>query len=75
MVRLGLRLALRSGREGLVRFVLTASAVAVGVAVFLVVLAYFHAYQVTTDRPAWEDTRGDPGKPAVRVCHGRALEL
>ena len=45
MVRLGLRLAMRSGREGLVRFVLTASAVGIGVAVLLVVLAYFHAYQ------------------------------
>jgi len=39
MVRLSLQLALRSGREGLLRLLITAAAVAVGVALLLGVLA------------------------------------
>ena len=45
MFRLGLQLTLRSGREALVRLLITAAAVAVGVALLLGVLAEFHAYQ------------------------------
>ena len=58
MYRLGLRLTLRSGREPFVRLVLTAAAVAVGVAILLAVLADFHAFQVTNNRPSWENTEG-----------------
>ena len=61
MVRLGLRLTLRSGREGLVRLVLTAVAVAIGVAVLLAVLAEFHAFQATSGRPCWECTEAARG--------------
>jgi len=57
MIRLGLYLALRSGREALIRFILTALAVAIGVAVLLVVLSDFHAFQTTVDRPWWEGTQ------------------
>lgn len=56
MLRLGWRLTLRSGREALVRLIITACAVAVGVLVLLSVLAYFHAFQATTLRPSWEST-------------------
>ena len=50
MVRLGLQLTLHSGREALVRLVITAAAVAVGVALLLGVLAEFHAFQANADQ-------------------------
>lgn len=56
MLRLSTRLAIAGGREGRVRLVVTAVAVAIGVAILLAVLADFHAFQVTNNRPAWEDT-------------------
>jgi hypothetical protein len=58
MYRLGLRLVARSGREALLRLVVTSLAVGVGVAILLCVLAEFHAYQTTSNRPSWESTRG-----------------
>jgi ABC-type antimicrobial peptide transport system permease subunit len=58
MYRLGLRLTLRSGREPFVRLLVTAAAVAVGVAIMLCVLADFHAFTTTNDRPSWESTQG-----------------
>ena len=58
MYRLGLRLTLRSGREPFVRLIVTAAAVAVGVAIMLAVLADFHAFRVTSYRPSWESTSG-----------------
>src|SRR5215813_6875559 len=58
MYRLGLRLTLRSGREPFVRLLVTAGAVAVGVAIMLAVLADFHAFRVTSYRPSWESTNG-----------------
>src|SRR5437763_2858156 len=64
MVRLGLRLSLRGGREALIRLVLTASAVAVGVGVLLAVLADYHAFQVTNGKPCWECSRGLTGPPS-----------
>jgi hypothetical protein len=60
MYRLGLQLSLRSGREALIRLILTMMAVAVGVAILLAVLADFHAFQVTNNRPSWESTQGTP---------------
>ncbi len=64
MVRLGLALSLRSGREALIRLVLMASAVTVGVAVLLSVLADLHAFQATNNRPCWECTHGAaPARP------------
>jgi hypothetical protein len=58
MYRLGLRLTLRSGREPFVRLLVTAAAVAVGVAIMLCVLADFHAFTTTNNRPSWESTQG-----------------
>jgi FtsX-like permease family protein len=63
MVRLGLRLSLRSGREGLTRLILTAAAVGIGIALLLSVFAEFHAFQVSNGRQCWECTaRGGPGE-------------
>jgi hypothetical protein len=58
MYRLGLRLTLASGREPFVRLVVTAVAVAIGVAIMLAVLADFNAFKTTNDRPSWESTQG-----------------
>jgi hypothetical protein len=58
MYRLGLRLTLRSGREPFVRLVVTAVAVAIGVAIMLCVLADFNAFKTTNNRPYWEATQG-----------------
>jgi hypothetical protein len=58
MLRLGLRLTLDAGREALVRLVVVAAAVAVGVTVLLCVAADFHAYTTTTARACWECTSG-----------------
>lgn len=60
MFRLGLRLTLRSGREALIRLIVTSAAVAVGVAILLAVLADFHAFEVTNNRPDWEGTQSIP---------------
>jgi hypothetical protein len=60
MFRLGLQLTLRSGREALVRLLITAGAVAVGVALLLGVLAEFHAYQANSHKPCWSCTQGAP---------------
>jgi hypothetical protein len=60
MLRLGLRLTLRSGREAVARLVITAAAVAVGVALLLGVLAEFHAFQANASQPCWSCTTGTP---------------
>jgi hypothetical protein len=67
MIRLGLRLALHSGREALTRLLLTTVAVALGVAVLLGVLAVFHAFQADANRSCWECTQGAavPGSTAL----------
>jgi hypothetical protein len=56
MFRLGARLSLTGGREGRARLVVTAIAVAIGVTILLAVLADFHAFQTTNNRPFWEGT-------------------
>jgi hypothetical protein len=60
MYRLGLQLTLRSGREAFVRLLVTAVAVAIGVAIMLAVLADFNAFKTTNNRPSWESTQGQP---------------
>jgi len=54
MIRMGMRLTLRGGREAVIRLVVTALAVAVGVTVILGVYSLFNAYQGTTNRQCWE---------------------
>ncbi|HZP53436.1 FtsX-like permease family protein [Actinocrinis sp.] len=56
MIRLGLRLTLSSGREGITRLIATALAVAVGVTVLLAVLGDYHAFQAGAARQCWECT-------------------
>ena len=58
MLRLGWQFSVRGGRETVVRLLVTASAVAVGVAIMLCVLADFHAFQVTSNKACWECTQG-----------------
>ncbi|HUO39680.1 MAG TPA: FtsX-like permease family protein, partial [Mycobacterium sp.] len=65
MGRLGLRLSLRGGREALVRLLLTSLAVAIGVTILLGVFADYHAFQVTSRRPAWEKTQPAAGDAPV----------
>lgn len=60
MLRLGLRLTLRSGREAMVRLMITAAAIAVGVALLLGVLAEFHAFQANANQACWSCTTGQP---------------
>jgi hypothetical protein len=69
MLRLGLQLTLRSGREGLVRLLITAAAVAVGVALLLGVLAEFHAFQANANQPCWSCTQGE-AVPGTLPSHG-----
>ena len=70
MYRLGLHLSLRSGREPFVRLMVTAVAVAIGVAIMLAVLADFHAFQTTNNRPSWESTQGQPvGRDYASAAH------
>jgi len=69
MLRLGLQLTLRSGREALVRLLITAAAVAVGVALLLGVLAEFHAYQDNGNKQCWSCTQGAP-VPSTLPAHG-----
>ncbi len=69
MVRLSLQLALRSGREGLLRLLITAAAVAVGVALLLGVLAEFHAFQANASQPCWSCSQG-AAVPRTLPSHG-----
>jgi len=69
MLRLGLQLTLRSGREAMVRLLITAAAVAVGVALLLGVLAEFHAFQASGNRACWSCTQGK-SVPAALPTHG-----
>ncbi len=56
MIRLGLHMALRGGREALVRLLVTAASVGIGVGLLLSVLAMYHAYQDTVAKPCWQCT-------------------
>lgn len=70
MLRLGLQLTLRSGREAFVRLAITAAAVAVGVALLLGVLAEFHAFQAQSSQPCWSCTQGQAPLPRTLPAHG-----
>ena len=63
MIRLGLRLTLRSGREPLVRVLVTAAAVALGVGLLLAALAGVNGLHAQTDRGAWLDTSAQASRP------------
>jgi hypothetical protein len=69
MIRLGLQLTLHSGREAFVRLLVTAAAVAVGVALLLGVLAEFHAFQANANQACWSCTQG-ASVPSALPAHG-----
>jgi len=56
VIRLGLRLTFRGGREAIARLVITALATALGVGMLLSTVAGMHAVQVQDDRYAWLET-------------------
>ncbi|HEY2284557.1 MAG TPA: FtsX-like permease family protein [Streptosporangiaceae bacterium] len=75
MTRFGLRLTLRGGREGLVRLIVTAVAVAIGVTILLAVLADFNAFRTANGRPCWECTAGPSVTTAARAAPAARAEL
>ena len=56
MIRLGLRLSLNGGKEAVVRVLVTAAAVALGVGLLLAALAGGNGLSTQTDRGAWLDS-------------------
>jgi hypothetical protein len=64
MIRLGLRLAVSGGREAVVRLVIVAAAVGIGVGLLLTVISAVNAVGVQNDRYAWLDT-GTAAAPAA----------
>jgi len=69
MLQLSLRLTLRSGREALVRLLVTAAAVAAGVALLLGVLGELHAFESNAYKACWSCTHG-ASVPAALPAHG-----
>jgi hypothetical protein len=63
MIRLGLRLTLQSGREPLLRVLVTAAAVALGVGLLLAALAGVNGLHAQTSRGAWLDTSAQASRP------------
>ena len=64
MIRLGLRLTLGSGREALLRVLVTAAAVALGVGLLLAALAGINGLHAQSDRGAWLNSAVQPAPPA-----------
>jgi len=61
MIRLGVRLAVRSGREALVRLAVITAAVGIGVGLLLSVLAIYQGYQASVAKACWQCTDPAPG--------------
>jgi hypothetical protein len=71
VIRLGLRLTLRGGKEAATRLIVTAAAVALGVGLLLTTLAGINALIAQNDRAAWLNTGvGGPG-PAGATAPGK----
>jgi hypothetical protein len=68
VIRLGLRLAVSGGREAVVRLIVLAAAVGIGVGLLLAVVAAVNAVGVQNDRYAWLDTGGPAATCAGEVC-------
>jgi hypothetical protein len=62
VIRLGLRLAVSGGREAVVRLVIVAAAVGIGVGLLLTVVSAVNAVGMQNGRYAWLDT-GTPATP------------
>jgi hypothetical protein len=63
MIRLGLRLTFGSGREALLRVLVTAVAVALGVGLLLAALAGINGLHAQSDRGAWLNSAVQPTPP------------
>jgi hypothetical protein len=64
MIRFGVRLTLRGGREAMVRLIITAAAVALGVGLLLTTLAGINAVNVQNGRYAWLETSFASASPS-----------
>jgi hypothetical protein len=64
VIRFGLRLTLRGGREAAIRLVLTTAAVALGTGLLLITLAGVNAVNTQNARYAWLNTGPSPVSPA-----------
>ncbi|HEY4464293.1 MAG TPA: FtsX-like permease family protein, partial [Streptosporangiaceae bacterium] len=65
MIRLGLRLTVSGGREAVVRLVILAGAVGIGVGLLLTVVSAVNAVGTQNGRYAWLDTGTRPGGAAA----------
>jgi FtsX-like permease family protein len=65
VIRIGLRLSVNSGKEAVVRLVVTAAAVAIGVGLLLVTVAGVHAVHAQDVREAWLNTTAHNERPSV----------
>jgi hypothetical protein len=65
MIWLGLRLTLGSGREALLRVLVTAAAVALGVGLLLAALAGINGLHAQSDRGAWLNSAVQPTPPTT----------
>ncbi len=63
MIRLGLRLTFGSGREALLRVLVTAAAVALGVGLLLAALAGINGLHAQSDRGGWLNSAVQPTPP------------
>jgi hypothetical protein len=65
MIRLGLRLAVAGGREAVIRLVVTAAAVALGVTMLLAAVAGINAVNAQNARFAWLSTSVESSHPSA----------
>ena len=72
MIRLGLRLTVSGGREAVVRLVILAGAVGIGVGLLLTVVSAVNAVGTQNGRYAWLDTGTRPGGAAASSGSGAA---
>lgn len=70
MIRFGLRLTLRGGREAGTRLVLIAVAVAIGTALMLITLGGINAVNHQNNRYAWLETAADGIRPSPPAAAG-----
>ena len=67
MIRLGLRLTVNGGREAIVRLVITAAAVALGVTMLLITLAGINAVNSQNARYSWLETGAAATRPSGKA--------
>jgi len=73
VIRLGLKLSLSGGRDALIRLVMIAASVVIGVTVVLFTFAGYHALSVQNNRPCWECTYSINQRPSVNPAHSSPM--